>query len=110
MQEQPISDLFKKDLKRLISQYTYGELTFAEAIGVIEIAKEMNPGEKWEFDMESVEQAHSEYVQLKKEMKKKNFYSTPAKKCLNVSRNGSVLIIEMGRPNPYPTPRKVLNG
>ena len=73
-------------------------------------AKEMNPGEKWEFDMESAEQAHSEYVQLKKEMKKKNFYSTPAKKCLNVSRNGSVLIIEMGRPNPYPTPRKVLNG
>jgi len=39
MQEQPISDLFKKDLKRLISQYTYGELTFAEAIGVIEIVK-----------------------------------------------------------------------
>ena len=73
-------------------------------------ARELKPGEAWSFEMGSKEKAHSEYVQLKKEMKKKNFYSTPAKKCLNVSRNGSVLIIEMGRPNPYPTPRKVLNG
>ena len=59
--------------------------------------------------MESVERAHAEYVQLRKEMKKKNFYSSPAKKCLNVSRKGSVLIIEMGRPNPFPAPRVVKN-
>ena len=72
-------------------------------------ARELEPGEKWEFDMESVEQAHSEYVQLKKEMKKKNFFSSPAKKCLNVSRKGSVLVIEMGRPNPFPVPRLVKN-
>ena len=72
-------------------------------------ARELEPGEKWEFDMESVERAHSEYVQLKKEMKKKNFFSSPAKKCLNVSREGSVLVIEMGRPNPFPVPRLVKN-
>jgi hypothetical protein len=54
--------------------------------------------------MESKEEAHSEYVQLKKEMRKKDFFSTPARKCLDVSREGSVLIVRMGRPDPYPAP------
>ena len=70
-------------------------------------AKELNPGECWRFDMESKEKAHNEYVRLKNVMKKKNFYSSPAKKCLNVSREGSVLLVEMGTPNPFPTPVKV---
>jgi len=67
-------------------------------------AREMNPGETWKFEMGSKEEAHSEYVQLKKEMKKKDFYSSPARKCLDISREGSVLIVRIGKPNPYPTP------
>lgn len=70
-------------------------------------AGELNPGERWEFEMGSREKAHTEYVKLKKEMGKKGFYTTPARKCLEVSREGSILIIEMGNPEPYPVPRKV---
>ena len=67
-------------------------------------ARELKPGEAWSFEMGSKEKAHSEYVQLKKEMKKKEFFSTEEKKCLDVSREGSVLIISMGTPRPYPEP------
>lgn len=70
-------------------------------------AKELNQGECWEFEMGSKEKAHNEYVRLKNVMKKKNFYSSPAKKCLNVSRNGSILLVEMGTPDPFPTPVKI---
>ena len=71
-------------------------------------AAELNPGEAWRFEMESKEKAHNEYVRLRNVMKKKNFYSSPAKKCLNVAREGSVVIVAMGTPNPFPTPRKVI--
>ena len=71
-------------------------------------AREMNQNEEWKFEMGSKEIAHNEYVRLKKIMSKKEFSSTPAKKCLFLRREGSVLILEMGRANPFPEPIKVV--
>ena len=71
-------------------------------------AREMEPNEIWKFEMGSKEKAHSTYVAIMRVMKRKNFYSTTAKKCLNVSREGSVLVICMEEPVFYPAPTKVM--
>ena len=39
MSQKPISQQLQDEIKEVIKKYTYGELTFAEAIGVLEIVK-----------------------------------------------------------------------
>ena len=70
-------------------------------------ARELNPLEAWRFEFESKEEAHYEYIALQRIMKRKGFCNTTAKKCLTITREGSVLIIEMGRPMQFPVPVKI---
>ena len=70
-------------------------------------SRELEQKTGWEFEMGSEEKAHTEYMALKRVMKKPGFASNPAKKSLELSRKGSKIVITMATPAPFPEPVKV---
>ena len=69
---------------------------------------ELKENEHWEFEMGSKENAHREYMNLRKTMKRKNFYQKDERrKGIKVSRKGSTLIIEVGKYTAFPEPLKI---